>query len=588
LTINGTIRAGRYQIFDWGNGSGALSFGDESTVVSYPEWFGAIDGTADNVQIQAALDCWENSAITGIVECLPKNYVIAATIAIPEGVALAGAYDMFAVDGTKFTSNVAAAACVQMGDGATVSNGSQIKNIRVIAGTGTDGIGIYIYYGYNNRIINCRADGFTAGTGIKVAGGSAGVKPTIQTLLRDVYLANNLTNLHLTGNDANDDSSSDEGYYDNVRISLTTLANSKGIYIEKGYSNQFNRVTIVDQALTAGTIGIKFDDGARSVVYSARANYFFALNIEVVTTPFQVDANCSNNVVFGGNIFNGGLTPIIDDASGGMGLVIRNFFQALNVASYDWPNTGQTTNNLLYNTEFERWENGTAIAPTGWTLGGVGATIARDAVNQRKGTYCAAVTRAGADTTLAQNIIPFEHLKGRQVTAACWVKASVASRAMISINDGVGQNTSIYHTGSGSYELMTVSKKVSAAAAYLVLYLQVVTGNTTAYFDQVIVTEGVEVMPPQDTPLLDSKRLYNTIAWDPGNLADGAGETKSLTVNGAALGDFVLVSAPYDLQDCVATGYVQAANTVEIRLQNESTAAHDFAWGIWKVMVFQY
>ena len=62
-----------------------------------------------------------------------------------------------------------------------------------------------------------------------------------------------------------------------------------------------------------------------------------------------------------------------------------------------------------------------------------------------------------------------------------------------------------------------------------------------------------------------------------GSLVDGAGETGSIVVNGAALGDFVLVSAAVDLVDMTLTGYVQAANTVEYRLQNESGSTADLA-----------
>lgn len=72
-------------------------------------------------------------------------------------------------------------------------------------------------------------------------------------------------------------------------------------------------------------------------------------------------------------------------------------------------------------------------------------------------------------------------------------------------------------------------------------------------------------------------------------LADGVGETSSgITVTGAALGDYCIVSAPYDLQDMKATCYVQAANTVEIRLQNESGGTVDLASGTWRVRVMKY
>lgn len=88
-------------------------------------------------------------------------------------------------------------------------------------------------------------------------------------------------------------------------------------------------------------------------------------------------------------------------------------------------------------------------------------------------------------------------------------------------------------------------------------------------------------------PMLSS--LSGSATWDPGALNDGAGETSAdITVTGAALGDFVLVSAPYDLQGCIATGYVKATNTVVIRVQNETGAGPiDLASGTWKVKVIK-
>lgn len=65
--------------------------------------------------------------------------------------------------------------------------------------------------------------------------------------------------------------------------------------------------------------------------------------------------------------------------------------------------------------------------------------------------------------------------------------------------------------------------------------------------------------------------LVGTSAYNPGDLADGTGETSSgITVTGAALGDFVLVSFDKDLAGITLTGWVSAANTVKARFQNES------------------
>lgn len=63
-----------------------------------------------------------------------------------------------------------------------------------------------------------------------------------------------------------------------------------------------------------------------------------------------------------------------------------------------------------------------------------------------------------------------------------------------------------------------------------------------------------------------------------GALSDGAGATQSITVTGVALGDIVLgYSFGVDLVDLTVNAYVQAANAVEIRIQNESGTVADLA-----------
>jgi hypothetical protein len=80
--------------------------------------------------------------------------------------------------------------------------------------------------------------------------------------------------------------------------------------------------------------------------------------------------------------------------------------------------------------------------------------------------------------------------------------------------------------------------------------------------------------------------LSGSATWDVGSLIDAAGETSaSIPVTGAALGDFVLVSAPVDLVGMLVTGYVDAANSVKIRVQNESGSTADLASGTWRVRV---
>lgn len=79
--------------------------------------------------------------------------------------------------------------------------------------------------------------------------------------------------------------------------------------------------------------------------------------------------------------------------------------------------------------------------------------------------------------------------------------------------------------------------------------------------------------------------FYGSETHNFGSLVDAAGETGSVTVVGAELGDFVQVSVGVDLVDMTCTGYVQAADTVEYRLQNESGSTADLASTTVRVLV---
>jgi hypothetical protein len=75
--------------------------------------------------------------------------------------------------------------------------------------------------------------------------------------------------------------------------------------------------------------------------------------------------------------------------------------------------------------------------------------------------------------------------------------------------------------------------------------------------------------------------------YDPPSLADGVGVTTTLTVTGAALGDFALASFSLDLQGITVSAYVSVANTVSVRLQNESGSVIDLGSGTLRVRVWK-
>lgn len=72
------------------------------------------------------------------------------------------------------------------------------------------------------------------------------------------------------------------------------------------------------------------------------------------------------------------------------------------------------------------------------------------------------------------------------------------------------------------------------------------------------------------TELLTSVALTGSATWDAGEIADGDEEAKEITVTGAALGDFVLVSHGVDVADLAITAQVTAASTVTATLLNNT------------------
>ena len=109
--------------------------------------------------------------------------------------------------------------------------------------------------------------------------------------------------------------------------------------------------------------------------------------------------------------------------------------------------------------------------------------------------------------------------------------------------------------------------------------------------------ETTQIVPDHFHSGFDNSRIrlkdldtvfFKQATINPVSLLDGAGETVQVTgVTGATLGDWVLVSAPYDLQDITVTAYVQATGVVEIRIQNEGAATVDLASGIWRILILR-
>lgn len=121
--------------------------------------------------------------------------------------------------------------------------------------------------------------------------------------------------------------------------------------------------------------------------------------------------------------------------------------------------------------------------------------------------------------------------------------------------------------------------------------LQVRFSPTTADFsagvrDQIIIGR-VRVYHAHEPAHPGTRFLESSATFNPANLVDGAGETTTVTVTGAALGDYAIASFSLDLQGITVTAYISAADTVSVRFQNESGGALDLASGTLRARVFK-
>jgi len=82
-------------------------------------------------------------------------------------------------------------------------------------------------------------------------------------------------------------------------------------------------------------------------------------------------------------------------------------------------------------------------------------------------------------------------------------------------------------------------------------------------------------------------QLKTSTAWNPDSVSAGSKVSTTVTVSGAALGDFVLASFSLDIQELTMTANVSATNTVEVVLANLTGAAVNLASGTLAVLVLK-
>ncbi len=112
-------------------------------------------------------------------------------------------------------------------------------------------------------------------------------------------------------------------------------------------------------------------------------------------------------------------------------------------------------------------------------------------------------------------------------------------------------------------------------------------GNISVRFENettgaINLAEGYLTLKKRDPRPTD---LTAAVVYDPPSLGTNVGTSTTITVNGAQLGDYSLVTFSVDLDTVSLFSYVSAANTVTVLLQNQSSNTKDLASGVLRAVV---
>jgi len=222
--------------------------------------------------------------------------------------------------------------------------------------------------------------------------------------------------------------------------------------------------------------------------------------------------------------------------------------------------------NLLTNGGFEIWQRGngpftSAYHADQWNMSPVGTdalSISRNTANVDIGSNaCAAITftlgtGAGASGVWMQMNLSTEHkLAGRTLSLSVRVRASVANAVRIGINNYYSSTAhytyGTFHTGSGSYETLTVTATLDPTATFAQPWI-FFAATGTFYLDNAMLVVGsvaadyAPLHPADD--LARCLRYYELLGETAGSLM--------ISQNNAAATGTVRLSIPYKARKTVA------------------------------------
>lgn len=583
ITINGPIKAGAYQVFDLTNaGSSIAGFGGTDRML--PEWWGVTgDGTTDDTAafvkaVAAAV------AASKILYLRAATYM--ATVSIRgnnTGIIGPGSSSCMIKHPNTTIANVLELGDTASGNSATAYTKIVVRGITldgnrsVISAPGTDLVGHGLpltkisYFDISDvRAVNCHNAGF--GAFINSNYGKA-----------DVYVEN-CGNVTITG-PGFDLNSSKYGTY-NV-VSKDCFDGGRVL------DNCFNNI-VHCTVHNAGRHGFVYNN------QSTNESYGNLLHVTVDTCVqhgMTVGPNCHNSTI-NLTVKSAGdrgiamptqtiTTKTFDGSSAG---VVDTSAETITITSHGWTTGAKAM--------YSPGAGGTAVGgltagQTYWLIRVDNNTIkvAASAAAASAGTALDLTSvGVGASHTFTENLRP----QGNTITL-------ISERTG---NQGIflgGDGNLVFHTSNqdGRSGAQGSSFAVDVNGNRNVLHVVHMdsdpwhvrgiavragaTGNVIASY------QYDNTADPYNDAGTSTQRHGQTLSgsatYNPSDLANGTGETTTVTVTGAVLGDFAEASFSLDLSGLQLTAYVSAANTVSCRFQNGTGGNVNLASGTLRARV---
>ncbi|MEK6531251.1 MAG: phage tail protein [Deltaproteobacteria bacterium] len=148
-----------------------------------------------------------------------------------------------------------------------------------------------------------------------------------------------------------------------------------------------------------------------------------------------------------------------------------------------------TATSILGNPGFEAYSGNTLLS---WSSALNGGFVNGETVNVKEGVFAIAISAGNPYCYIFQSLSSPQSYINSTLTLGCWVKASIASKTRIIIQDSAGYSHA-YHSGDGNWEWLTVTHTIALGSTSISAQLSVDNGGGTAYFDKCVLKIGTSV-----------------------------------------------------------------------------------------------